>query len=111
MFGAIKQPTGRFAIVECAPHYAKLYHIRGKLKSLGGYWNSNKGWWENIKEEDLPQIPASKCIKIRIAKYCHTEEHDAMRFEHEIDENDNIPVGCSYCDSFGIIGKVIKKYE
>ena len=113
MFGAIKQENGKYTIVECWPYVAKTWGIRNKLKELGGTWNPDKKCWENIKEEDLPQIKASKEVKIRIEKYCHEEERDITGFEHEIKDG-RVGVSCPRCDTgraSGMTAKVLKIYN
>ena len=114
MFGAIKQQNNKYAIVECWPYTSKTWNIKDKLKNLGGKWNPEKKQWENINEEDLSKIPATKEIKVRIEAYCHEEEHDTYRFEHEVNKDGYTGVSCPRCDTgmaSGMKAKVIKIYD
>ncbi len=112
MFGAIKQSNGLYSIVECYPYLGKTFSIKKKLKDLGGSWSGENKRWENIKEEDLSKIPASKRIKVRIAANCHEPEKDIFCLECEI-KDEFLRVSCSLCDtgySSGMRAKVINIY-
>ena len=69
MFGAIKQPNGKYSIVEIYRFNRthKTYHIKDMLKVFGGRWNVDTKRWEDIDEVNLPKIPAVKRLKVRLA--------------------------------------------
>jgi hypothetical protein len=75
MFGAIRQPNGKYTIVEHSfgRFSPKTFHVKDKLKALGGVWNPQTKRWEDIDEVNLPSIPAEKRLKVRL-KY-HPSVH------------------------------------
>ena len=91
MFGAIKQPNGKYAITELIQfRNSKTFRIKERLKSMGGIWNPTKKWWENIDESHLKDIPACKYLKVRLAP-CpdagHENSYDVFVYECDIKEN------------------------
>jgi len=91
MFGAIKQPNGKYAIVEIYPFRSKTFYVKDKLKVLGGRWNPESRWWEDIDETLLSQVPGgvTKRFKIRVAAHPEVSSisRDRYCYQHDIQNN------------------------
>jgi len=94
MFGAIKQPNGKYTITEVFErkqgHFqSKTFHIKDKLKMMGGRWNPKTKLWEDVDEIHLKDIPAEKRLKVRIAPHSQVSSvaQDIFVYPSDIENN------------------------
>lgn len=90
MFGAVKQPNGKYTICELHKfRNSKTFHIKDKLKSLGGKWNPDTKHWEDIDEIHLKDISAVKRLKVRLAPHPQVSSvsQDIVVYPYDIKDN------------------------
>jgi len=94
MFGAIRQANGKYTITEVFERkrgrfQSKTFHIKDKLKMMGGRWNSQTKHWEDIDEVHLKDIPAEKRLKVRVAPHSQVSSVAKDRFVYPSDIENN----------------------
>ena len=93
MIGAIKQPNGKYTLIDIKYDFPlkTTFGHKDKIKSFGAIWDNNKKHWIDFPEDKLKEIGASKRLKIKIAPYngygCEDKSSDCFTYEYQIINN------------------------
>jgi hypothetical protein len=108
-YGALLQPDGTYAIVGRwffpSGKTTTTWNIRSKIAMVGGVWNPTKRRWENVSEQFLEQLGASKRRPCLVQlNCCKSLNHPYIKtiYEDEIEASKPdmiIADFCGHCDS------------
>ena len=75
---------------------SETYHIREKIKALGGHFEG-RSWY--VSEGALESLPVHRMYRVLLAEHCHTPEEAGYATEADIERGWTLG-SCLRCDSF-----------
>jgi hypothetical protein len=89
MIGAIRQPNGKYVLIDIKFDLPtkNTFSYKEKIKGFGAIWDGEH--WTNFPEDKLKEIGASKRFKIRTEPYQNLtgKSEDSYAFEYQIKNN------------------------